>query len=91
MPGKKTDNKVKIAPAPVTPANVLVDIAMIVDVIPREKHDDLAAILEKALFKEHGRHYITKAESGIRACLTASQLKKFDEVVKFLAKYTVEK
>ena len=52
MPGKKTDNKVKIAPAPVTPANVLVDIAMIVDVIPREKHDDLAAILEKALFKD---------------------------------------
>lgn len=64
----------------------LKDVALLVDVVPEDKHHVLCEIFEKALFKETVRHYATKAELDLRKGLTVAQVKKLDEVIRTLVK-----
>ena len=77
--------------APPTSVDILKDIAFLVSIAPEENLDLIVKIFEKAAFKEHGRHYVTKAETLFKKKLTVPQAKKFENIVKYLAKYEVEK
>lgn len=69
---------------------VLKTVVLLCDVLPEEKLDDLYSILLKALTVETTRHYITKRESELKKCLTTTQVKKFNDLVRTLVKTNVK-
>jgi len=73
-----------------TGKEILRAVSVLTDALPEDKLDDLYAILLKALTKESLRHYVTKPETGIKNCLSATQAKKFDTLIKTLVKTNVE-
>lgn len=73
-----------------TGKEVITSVSLLCDVLPEDKLEDLYAILFKALTKENLRHYVTKPETSIKNCLSATQAKKFDTLIKTLVKTNVE-
>ena len=69
---------------------ILKTVSLLCDVLPEEKLEDLYAILLKALTVETTRHYITKRESELKKCLTATQAKKFNDLVRTLVKTKID-